>query len=125
MILKTGWILRSPHRSISHLPHSSSLPVLALCGRDSLQRGSSRPYVAWGTISIVSSEPTGWAFAGGQKPGPMPEPLTTPSLSAKLGSLSKAQAPLLLHMMAPYLGLPHLPELILAWLVEHLPAGRG
>ena len=107
MFLKTGWILWSPSQSISRLPHSSSLPVLAHCGRDGLQRGSSRSHVAWGTISIVSSEPTGWAFAGGQKPGPMPETLTTPSASAMLGSLSEVRAPLLLHVMAPYLDLPH------------------
>ena len=126
MILKTGWTLRCPLRGTSSLPRSSSWPAPALApsGRGGPGGGASRPRVAWGPISITSSEPTGWASEGGRKTGLMPEPPAIPfSASAALGSLSEARGPLVLGMVAPRLCRRCLPELTLACLVESLPAG--
>lgn len=119
MIPKRGWTLRG----ISSLPHSSSSPALARSGRGGPGGGASRPRMAWGPISIISSEPTGWVSEGGQKTGLRPEPPTIPfSASAVLGSLCEARVALGLGMVVPCLCRRRLPEPTVAWLVESLPA---
>lgn len=102
--------LRSPHRSISCVPHSSSLPALAPC--EMASESSSRPPLGLGPISIGSSEPTGWVFAGGRSQGQCRAPnYTFFSLCYGRVSVTECRA-LFCCMTVPCLGLQHLPELI-------------
>lgn len=110
-----------PVWGITCLLYSSSLSEMTPSGRAGPGEGSSRPHVACGPVGIFSSEPTGWAFGGGQMMGLMNEsPALLSSASAVLGSLPAAGAPHVLGGATPQLCLWHLFSALLAFTESHV-----